>query len=216
MVVYTVVVGEAAGLWTRQIDALSVPPPEQESSVKRSPVSGSIEIVVGQVKFEAVVAITLPLDGLICSTAPVEEPPVVSSRLTNRCPLWSNASPASVKPNEVPLSGVPDTRLQPGRELVDVSGREVVDVEVSARVSNPRPAAPWQPKFTVLGNYGLRVETGGIRSKDESRCRGQIPNTAVVTRDAEEAHLICAGTRWGESEIAISYVYRSISDCLGD
>ena len=63
---------------------------------------------MGQVKFEAAVDITSPLDGLICSyNSGREEPPVVSSRLTNRLPLGSNASPASVNPKvEVVLSGV--------------------------------------------------------------------------------------------------------------
>ena len=77
------------------------PPPLQESSVNRSPLSGSTASAVGHVRLEATVCKIVPLDGSILKTAPVVKLPVVASRMANRLPLSSNASPASDGPSAV-------------------------------------------------------------------------------------------------------------------
>src|SRR5580658_2215971 len=95
-VVYTLSVGLAAGLAIRHSEVL-VPPPPHASSVKRSPLSGSIERGSAQ-GMVATVWITLAFEGSSCNTAPVVKSPVVALRAANRFPLLSNTSPASDGP----------------------------------------------------------------------------------------------------------------------
>jgi len=54
-VVYSETLGDPLGLEIRQSEALLSPSPEQLSSAKRSPLSGSIEISAGQVSPDATV-----------------------------------------------------------------------------------------------------------------------------------------------------------------
>src|SRR5271156_2090632 len=85
------------------------PPPPHESSVKRSPLSGSIERGSAQ-GMVAIVWITLALEGSSCNTAPVVKSPVVALRAANRLPLLSNTRPASegpTVPTNVPLFATP-------------------------------------------------------------------------------------------------------------
>src|SRR5580700_422739 len=104
---YTEVDGDMPpGVETRKIPGLSEPAPVQVSVVKRSPLSGSIEILVGQVNPAETVLVTAPVEGLICITAPVVKLPVVTSRLANKLPLPSKARPDSVTPSEVLVSNV--------------------------------------------------------------------------------------------------------------
>ena len=66
------------GLAMRQIEPLSDPAPEQESSTNRSPLSGSVVRKLAQVIDDATVRTTVPLTGLISNTAPVKKLPVVA------------------------------------------------------------------------------------------------------------------------------------------
>src|SRR5690349_998452 len=93
--VYTTVLGVAVS-WPemRHIAGLSAPAPVHESSVNRSPLSGSTESAVGQVRSDATVWSMAPLAGSILKTAPVVKLPVVALRLANRLPLWSKTNPA--------------------------------------------------------------------------------------------------------------------------
>ena len=77
---------------------LSDPPPPHESSENRFPLIGSKDSAVGQVRSDATVRITAPVEGLICITAPVVKSPVVAVRLAYRFPPLSNTRLASVVP----------------------------------------------------------------------------------------------------------------------
>src|SRR5271156_6210369 len=90
----------------RHMSGLSEPAPVQESSVNRSPLSGSTESAVGQVRPDATVLRIVPLEGSIWNTAPVKKFPVVASRLANRLPFLSKANPCTDGPSAVVVSKV--------------------------------------------------------------------------------------------------------------
>src|SRR5208282_5743442 len=110
--VYVVVVGEPVpGPEIRHSAGLSAPPPKQRSSVNRSPLSGSTESALGQVRLDATVATTAPVVGLICITSPVVKPPPVANRLAYSLPPLSTASPVKLSPSEA--SRVPPLAIPP-------------------------------------------------------------------------------------------------------
>ena len=170
--------------------------PVQVSSVKRSPLSGSIEIVVGQVNPAEIVLVTVPLEGSSCITAPVVTLPEVTSRLANKLPLESKARPASVTPSEVLLSCVAGSRrATAGRELVDVPGGELVDVQIPRTVERDtgRSLAA-EIDAAVPPDVMLGRETGGVRRDDKAGRGGRKTAAAGVARTAGEVDVTLPGT----------------------
>src|SRR5215813_8514648 len=89
-VAYMLTVGLGpAGLWMRQTDGLSMPPPVQLSSKNRSPLSGSTASPLGQGKPDATVRSTAPVAGSIWTMllglkwVPYKRPSLPKTRLPN-------------------------------------------------------------------------------------------------------------------------------------
>ena len=134
----------------RKIEALSEPLPEQESSVNRSALNGSIDSTVLQVNPEETVCITSPLEGLICKTTPVLKLPPVTERLTNRLPLESKTIPVRPSPSEVLLTCVPAPATPPPDGNLYMLPFTSSFAYKFPDESNAMPDTPAQPKLTLL------------------------------------------------------------------